>query len=158
MVWVEDDVQELLPSMQTFLQQWPLIAIDFPIYRDGRGFSTAAILRKRAAWQGEIRAIGDVLVDQLIQMARVGFDTFALRADQSLEVGLAAVSSYHVRLQNDWRSRSLTTRSPFMIKPVFWQIPPVHSSKVEVDSLIEKLRTRLKSITEEYLTVKFATS
>ena len=45
-----------------------------------------------------------------------------------------------------------------MIKPVFWQLPAVHFSKVEVDSLVEKLRTRLKSITEEYSTVKFATS
>jgi uncharacterized protein (DUF934 family) len=106
-VWfgVEDDVQELLPSIEGFIKQWPLIAIDFPIYRDGRGFSTAAILRKRATWTGEIRAIGDVLVDQLTQMARVGFDTFALRSDQSFEVGIAQFSLYTVRMQNDWRNQ-----------------------------------------------------
>lgn len=106
-VWfgVEDDVQLQADVIQQSLADWPLIAVDFPIYRDGRGFSTAAILRKRFAWDKEIRAIGDVLVDQLIQMARVGFDSFDLRADQSIEVGLAQFSIYHVSMQNDWRNR-----------------------------------------------------
>jgi uncharacterized protein (DUF934 family) len=105
-VWfgVEDDVQLQADVIQQSLGVWPLIAIDFPIYRDGRGFSTAAILRKRFTADKEIRAIGDVLVDQLIQMARVGFDSFDLRADQSIEVGLAQFSIYHVSMQNDWRS------------------------------------------------------
>jgi len=105
-VWfgVEDDVQMQAAVIQQSLGDWPLIAIDFPIYRDGRGFSTAAILRKRFTSDKEIRAIGDVLVDQLIQMARVGFDSFDLRADQSIEVGLAQFSIYHVSMQNDWRS------------------------------------------------------
>lgn len=62
---------------------WPLVAAHFPIFRDGRSFSTAALLRDRFAWQGEIRAIGDVLIDQLLQGARVGFDSFALRPDQN---------------------------------------------------------------------------
>ena len=105
-VWfgVEDDVQLQAEVIRQSLSDWPLIAIDFPIYRDGRGFSTAAILRKRFAWEKEIRAIGDVLVDQLTQMARVGFDSFDLRADQSMEVGLAQFSLYHVSMQNDWRN------------------------------------------------------
>ncbi len=105
-VWfgVEDDVQMHAEVIQHSLVDWPLIAIDFPIYRDGRGFSTAAILRKRFTPDKEIRAIGDVLVDQLIQMARVGFDSFDLRGDQSIEVGLAQFSIYHVSMQNDWRS------------------------------------------------------
>ncbi len=105
-VWfgVEDDVQLQAEVIQQSIGDWPLIAIDFPIYRDGRGFSTAAILRKRFTSDKEIRAIGDVLVDQLMQMARVGFDSFDLRADQSIEVGLAQFSIYHVSLQNDWRS------------------------------------------------------
>jgi uncharacterized protein (DUF934 family) len=105
-VWfgVEDDVQLQADIINQSLSVWPLIAVDFPIYRDGRGFSTAAILRKRFAWDQEIRAIGDVLVDQLTQMARVGFDSFDLRADQSLEVALAQFSIYHVSMQNDWRN------------------------------------------------------
>ncbi len=105
-VWfgVEDDVQAQADVIRKSLMLWPLIAVDFPIYRDGRGFSTAAILRKRFAWDKEIRAIGDVLVDQLTQMARVGFDSFELRADQSIEVGLAQFAIYHVTMQNDWRN------------------------------------------------------
>jgi uncharacterized protein (DUF934 family) len=105
-VWfgVEDDIQMQEEIVQQSLASWPVIAIDFPNYKDGRGFSTAAILRKRFSWDKEVRAIGDVLVDQLIQMARVGFDSFDLRADQSIEVGLAQFSIYHVSMQNDWRS------------------------------------------------------
>ncbi len=104
-VWfgVEDDVQLQADLIRESFANLPLIAVDFPIYRDGRGFSTAAILRKRLAWDKEIRAIGDVLVDQLTQMARVGFDSFDLRPDQSLEVALAQFSIYHVSMQNDWR-------------------------------------------------------
>ena len=77
-------------------------------FRDGRSFSTAALLRDRLAWQGEIRAIGDVLIDQLLQGARVGFDSFALRPDQSLEVALKQFNLYTVTTQNSWRDKRAT--------------------------------------------------
>ena len=83
---------------------WSIIAVDFPIFRDGRGFSHAAILRERLGWQGELRAIGDVLIDQLLQMAKVGFDSFLLRADQDEAVALEQFEIIHHRLQNDWRA------------------------------------------------------
>jgi uncharacterized protein (DUF934 family) len=60
----------------------PLIAVQFPKFTDGRGYSAAALLRTRHGWRGELRAIGDVLHDQLFQLRRVGFDSFALRADR----------------------------------------------------------------------------
>ncbi|HEX7157239.1 MAG TPA: DUF934 domain-containing protein [Burkholderiaceae bacterium] len=60
----------------------PLIAVQFPKFTDGRGYSTAALLRTRFGWRGELRAIGDVLHDQLFQLRRVGFDSFALRPDR----------------------------------------------------------------------------
>lgn len=84
---------------------WSIIAVDFPIFRDGRGFSQAAILRERLGWQGELRAIGDVLVDQLLQMAKVGFDSFLLRSDQDVSIALSQFNAFNHRLQNDWRAQ-----------------------------------------------------
>ena len=86
---------------------WPLVAVHFPIFPDGRGYSTAALLRERLHWQGNILAIGDVLIDQLRQMSRVGFDQFSLRADQDQTLALKQFSLYSVNLQHAWRdSRS----------------------------------------------------
>ena len=67
-----EDVRRLLP----FLDRLRLVEIAFPTYRDGRGYSAARILRE-AGYKGELRAAGDVLVDQLWFMRRVGFDSFA---------------------------------------------------------------------------------
>lgn len=67
-----DDVRLLLP----FLGQLQLIEISFPRFRDGRGFSSARILRE-AGYKGELRAEGDVLIDLLFFMRRCGFDSFA---------------------------------------------------------------------------------
>lgn len=67
-----DDARELLPH----LDRLALAVIDFPRFRDGRGYSSARILRE-AGYQGEIRAVGDVLVDQIWHMRRCGFDSFA---------------------------------------------------------------------------------
>jgi uncharacterized protein (DUF934 family) len=79
-VWLApaDEPAALLP----FLAALPLIAVDFPTFKDGRGCSTATLLRSRHRYTGELRAIGDVLVDQLFALRRVGFTSFALRADQ----------------------------------------------------------------------------
>jgi len=67
-----DDVRRLLPA----LDRVRLVEIDFPKLRDGRGFSSARILRE-AGYKGEIKAIGDVLVDLIFFMQRCGFDSFA---------------------------------------------------------------------------------
>jgi len=71
-----------------------LIAVQFPQFGDGRGFSSAALLRARHGWRGELRAIGDVLRDQLFFMKRVGFDGFALRADRNIEEAVASLSDF----------------------------------------------------------------
>ncbi len=60
------------------------IELNFPKFTDGRAFSQAYLLRRRLNFTGEICAIGDVLVDQLLQMQRSGFSTAVLRADQDL--------------------------------------------------------------------------
>ena len=89
---------------------WPLVAAHFPIFRDGRSFSTASLLRSCFAWSGEIRAIDDVLIDQLLQGARVDFDSFALRPDQNLDVALKQFDLYSVTTQNSYRG-ARTTRA-----------------------------------------------
>lgn len=61
-----------------------LICIDFPLAVDGRGYSQARLLRERYNYRGELRAVGDVLVDQLVHMHRCGFDAFALQGDQKI--------------------------------------------------------------------------
>ena len=66
-----DDVRALFPE----LGRVRLVEIDFPRFRDGRGFSSASILRE-AGYTGELRAVGDVLVDQIAYMRRCGFDSF----------------------------------------------------------------------------------
>jgi uncharacterized protein (DUF934 family) len=60
------------------------IELNFPKFADGRAFSQAFLLRRRLGFRGDIRAIGDVLVDQLVQMERTGFSSALLRADQDL--------------------------------------------------------------------------
>ena len=67
-----DDVQLLAP----YAEQLHLIAIDFPTYTDGRGYSHARLLRKRMNYVGELRAMGDVRADSILFMARAGIDTF----------------------------------------------------------------------------------
>jgi uncharacterized protein (DUF934 family) len=62
----------------------PLVAINFPKFSDGRGYSTARLLRERFGFKNELRAIGDVLLDQLQFMKRCGFDTYELRPDKDI--------------------------------------------------------------------------
>jgi hypothetical protein len=107
---VNDDIVQELNFIQSAMSTWQVIAIDFPIFRDGRGFSTAAIFREQFHWEKELRAIGDVLIDQLVQMARVGFDSFVLREDQSLETALIQLKRFPVKMQNDWRSQRTILR------------------------------------------------
>lgn len=75
-----DDARELLP----YLVRLALVEVNFPTFGDGRGYSAARILRE-AGYTGELRAVGDVLVDQLSHMRRCGFDSFA--PDKRLDEG-----------------------------------------------------------------------
>ena len=70
------------------------IDLSFPKFSDGRAFSQAFLLRRRLGFKGEIRATGDVLVDQLAQMERSGFDVAVLRADQPLDVAERVLAAY----------------------------------------------------------------
>lgn len=81
-------------QVSPYVESLPLIAVDFPSFRDGRGYSTAALLRSRYGFRGDLRAIGDVLIDQLFYLRRVGFSSFALRADQDPEAAVAALGAF----------------------------------------------------------------
>ena len=70
------------------------IDLSFPKFTDGRAFSQAFLLRRRLDFKGEIRATGDVLVDQLAQMERSGFDVAVLRADQDIDVARRVLAAY----------------------------------------------------------------
>jgi uncharacterized protein (DUF934 family) len=70
------------------------VDLNFPKFTDGRAFSQAFLLRRRLEFSGEIRATGDVLVDQLAQMERSGFNVAVLRADQDMAVAERVLAAY----------------------------------------------------------------
>ncbi|MDX1589519.1 MAG: DUF934 domain-containing protein [Oleiphilaceae bacterium] len=91
-VWFDsDDEPERLGED---CQSLPLIAVNFPKFTDGRGYSIARLLRERYGFTGELRAIGDVLLDQLHYMKRCGFSTFVLRADKDIKKAPAALNVF----------------------------------------------------------------
>ncbi|WP_175472722.1 MULTISPECIES: DUF934 domain-containing protein [unclassified Duganella] len=91
-VWIAPD--ERPETLKGLLEQFPLIAVDFPKFTDGRGYSIAYNLRTRLGWSGELRAIGDVLRDQLFSMQRVGFDAYSVRADRDVHDALKGLSDF----------------------------------------------------------------
>lgn len=81
------------------LQHFDLIAIAFPEFKDGRGYSYARLLRERHGYQKEIRAIGNILRDQLRYMERCGFDAFELQADRNIQDALNAFNELTTKYQ-----------------------------------------------------------
>ncbi|GGJ88144.1 DUF934 domain-containing protein [Pseudomonas matsuisoli] len=79
-VWL--DAGEEIEEIAEQLDRFQVIALNFPVFTDGRHFSTARLLRERYGYKGEVRAIGDVLRDQLFFMKRCGFDAYAVRPDR----------------------------------------------------------------------------
>ena len=77
------------------------VDLHFPNFTDGRAFSQAFLLRRRLGFTGEIRATGDVLIDQLAQMQRTGFTQAVLRADQDIEHGQKLLAHYPAFYQGD---------------------------------------------------------
>ena len=77
------------------------VQLQFPSFADGRAFSQAFLLRRRLGFTGQIRATGDVLIDQLAQMQRSGFSQAVLRADQDLEHGRKLLAHYPDFYQGD---------------------------------------------------------
>lgn len=76
-VGVRVPAEESVESLSNVLPRLALVALDFPVFRDGRAYTGATLLRERLRWTGELRAVGDVLREQAWLMVRCGFDSFA---------------------------------------------------------------------------------
>lgn len=81
------------------LGRFDLVALSFPKFGDGRAFSKARLLRLRHGFKGELRAVGDVFKDQLLFMARCGFDSFELKDGHDARDALAAFDEFSVAYQ-----------------------------------------------------------
>ncbi len=103
-VWLASD--ERPEQLKEDAASLPLIAVDFPTFADGRGYSIAYNLRARLGYTGEVRAVGDVLRDQLFYMSRVGFNAFATREDRSIEDALKGLSDFSDAYQTSWDQKT----------------------------------------------------
>lgn len=110
-VWLASN--ERAESLKDEVASLPVIAVDFPKFTDGRGYSIAYNLRARLGYTGEIRAIGDVLRDQLFYMQRVGFNAFAVRADKDIHDAVKGLTDFSEPYQAAWDVKS----------PLFRRVP-----------------------------------
>jgi uncharacterized protein (DUF934 family) len=96
-VWLapDDDPAAIADDLDRFA----VVAVHFPKLGDGRGYSTAVLLRTRYGYRGELRAFGDLGRDQLFYLARCGFDSFKLAPQHDPESALAAFTDFTVRYQ-----------------------------------------------------------
>lgn len=99
-VWIASD--ERPEELKGDVAKLPVIAVDFPKFADGRGYSIAYNLRARLGYTGELRAIGDVLRDQLFYMQRVGFNSFATRPDRNIHDALKGLTDFSEPYQTSW--------------------------------------------------------
>lgn len=96
-IWL--DSHERVEDIGDKLHEFPLIALNFPVFSDGRSYSNARELREHFDYKGEVRAIGDVLRDQLFYMSHCGFDAFDLRYDQEPQDCLSAFNDFTTNYQ-----------------------------------------------------------
>jgi uncharacterized protein (DUF934 family) len=96
-IWLNSD--QNVHEIAAELENLPLVALNFPVFSDGRSYTNARELRETLGYKGEVRAIGDVLRDQLYYMSRCGFDTFSMRSDQDLDECLTAFNDFHTGYQ-----------------------------------------------------------
>jgi len=91
-VWLDSD--EGPEELEPYLSKLNLIAINFPKFADGRGYSYARILRDRFDYSGELRAMGDILHDQMFYLKRCGFDAFAVREDKDANIVIEGLNDF----------------------------------------------------------------
>lgn len=100
------DPRELADDLGNF----DVVAVHFPIYRDGRGFSIGRLVRERLGFKGEIRAVGNVLRDQLLFMERCGFDAYEIAEGKSLERALEGFEDFSITYQDAVDTRTVPRR------------------------------------------------
>jgi uncharacterized protein (DUF934 family) len=100
-VWLgpDDDAADLASSISRLASPPSVVAVYFPKFADGRGYSTGTLLRTRHGWRGELRAFGDIGRDHLFNLARCGFDAFRLPPERDPHEALAAFSDFSLRYQ-----------------------------------------------------------
>ena len=95
-IWPNNrDIDDLVP----YLDRLAAVALVFPSFRDGRAYSQARLLRERYAFEGELRATGQVLRDQFVFMLRAGFDAFEVKKDSDAAAFASTVKRYSVFYQ-----------------------------------------------------------
>ena len=108
-IWPNNrDIDDLVP----YLDRLAAVALVFPSFRDGRAYSQARLLRERYAFEGELRATGQVLRDQFVFMSRAGFDAFEVKKDADADAFAETVKRYSVFYQptGDGRVTALNRR------------------------------------------------
>lgn len=91
-LWLAPDTD--INALSTHLNNFNVIAINFPAFADGRGYSLARLITERYNFKGELRAIGDVLIDQLFFMKRCGFNSYLLKDNLNTEKALASFNTF----------------------------------------------------------------
>lgn len=97
-VWLDSD--DSVDALDGCCDKLPVIAINFPGFADGRGYSLARQVRDKLGYQGDLRAIGDVLKDQLFYYQRVGFTSFLIREDRNAEQAANGLNDFSLVYQS----------------------------------------------------------
>ncbi len=98
-VGIRLDPADDINAARDFLGQVSLVTIHFPKFGDGRGYTKARLLRERLKYTGEIRAVGEVLADQLFYMLRCGIDSMELVDGKDVNAALRALEDFSVTYQ-----------------------------------------------------------
>jgi uncharacterized protein (DUF934 family) len=85
-----DDPEAIAEDFRLF----GVVAVNFPKFGDGRGYSIARLLRERYGWKGELRAVGDIFRDQLFYLSSCGFNAYTLRAGEDPQEALGAFGDF----------------------------------------------------------------
>lgn len=96
-VWIDSDEQ--VEQLGEDVDKFTVIAVNFPTFGDGRGFSTARLLRDRYQYKGQLRAIGNAIRDQLFYLKRCGFDAYQLREGYDLNASTQSLNDFSVTYQ-----------------------------------------------------------
>ncbi|QDQ25915.1 DUF934 domain-containing protein [Chitinimonas arctica] len=97
-VWFKPDDEP--ESLGDDARRLSVIAVDFPAFTDGRGFSIGRLLRERYGYAGELRAVGDVFKDTMLYLRRCGFDAFEVRIDKDVEDAAKGLDDFDEFYQN----------------------------------------------------------
>ncbi|WP_369601936.1 DUF934 domain-containing protein [Hahella sp. SMD15-11] len=96
-VWLDSDEEPEVLAGDT--EAFAVIAVHFPVFADGRGYSIGRLVRERLGFKGELRAFGDIFKDMLFYLKRCGFNAFALADGEDLEDALSALDTFSVCYQ-----------------------------------------------------------